>query len=103
MKIKTQWKRPAMVMASLLVAGALSVSLVKPSYAQELLGRVLQSINLGNIIVHEMDTAEMPDFPKELEGKLFDKDGNVITADSKKLMRSITLPESRSLILKGTS
>ncbi|AIQ45405.1 hypothetical protein R70723_05455 [Paenibacillus sp. FSL R7-0273] len=85
MKIKTQWKRPAMVMASLLVAGALSVSLVKPSYAQELLGRVLQSINLGNIIVHEMDTAEMPDFPKELEGKLFDKDGNVITADSKKV------------------
>lgn len=85
MKIKTQWKRPAMVMASLLVAGALSVSFVKPSYAQELLGRVLQSINLGNIIAHEMDTAQNPDFPKEWEGKLFDKDGNVITSDSKKV------------------
>lgn len=85
MKIKTGWKRPAMVMASLLVAGALSVSFVKPSYAQELLGRVLQSINLGNIIAHEMDTAQISDFPKEWEGKLFDKEGNVITSDSKKV------------------
>lgn len=85
MKIKTGWKRPAMVMASLLVAGALSVSFVKPSFAQELVGRVLQSINLGNIIAHEMDAAQIPDFPKEWEGKLFDKDGNVITSDSEKV------------------
>ncbi|MNB77450.1 hypothetical protein D3C75_241350 [compost metagenome] len=85
MKNKTGWKRPAMVMASLLVAGALSISFVKPSYAQELLGRVLQSINLGNIIAHEMDTTQIPDFPKEWEGKLFDKDGNVITSDSLKV------------------
>lgn len=85
MKIKTQWKRPAMVMASLLVAGALSISFVKPSFAQELMGRVLQSINLGNIIAHEMDAAQLPDFPKEWEGKLFDKDGNVITSDSQKV------------------
>ena len=85
MKIQTGWKRPAMIVASLLVAGALSVSFVKPSYAQDLLGRVLQSINLGNIIAHEMDAAQIPDFPKEWEGKLFDKNGNVITSDSKKV------------------
>ncbi|WP_054939177.1 DUF4367 domain-containing protein [Paenibacillus ihuae] len=85
MKIKSSLRRPAMIMASILIAGGLSISFVKPSFAEELFGRVLQKINLGNIIASEMDPNVAPPFPEEWKGKLFDKDGNVITSFTKKL------------------
>lgn len=85
MKIKSRLRRPAMIMASILIAGGLSISFVKPSFAEELFGRVLQKINLVNIIASEMDPDVAPPFPEEWKGKLFDKDGNVITSFTKKL------------------
>ncbi|WP_310831731.1 DUF4367 domain-containing protein [Paenibacillus pedocola] len=85
MKMKSSLRRPAMILASILIAGGLSISFVKPSFAEELFGRVLQKINLGNIIASEMDPNVAPPFPEEWKGKLFDKEGNVITSFTKKL------------------
>ncbi|MFC3749050.1 DUF4367 domain-containing protein [Paenibacillus sp. GCM10012306] len=85
MKVKNSIRRPAIIMASILVAGALSVSFVKPSFAQELLDRVLQKINLGNIVASQYDPAQEPPFPEKLKGKLFDKDGNKIESYTEKL------------------
>jgi hypothetical protein len=85
MRIKSSIKRPAMILASILIAGGLSVSFVKPSFAEELFGRVLQKINLGNIIASQMDPDVAPPFPEEWKGKLFDKDGNVVTSTTEKL------------------
>ncbi|MFE4710900.1 DUF4367 domain-containing protein [Paenibacillus sp. NPDC056722] len=85
MKVKNSIRRPAIIMASLLVAGALSVSFVKPSFAQEMLGRVLQKINLGNIIASQYDPDQEPPFPEKWKGKLFDKDGNKIESYTEKL------------------
>lgn len=85
MRIKSSIKRPAMILASILIAGGLSISFVKPSFAEELFGRVLQKINLGNIIASQMDPDVAPPFPEEWKGKLFDKDGNVVTSTTEKL------------------
>ncbi|MHA6531236.1 DUF4367 domain-containing protein [Paenibacillus sp. BAC0078] len=85
MKIRHSVKRPAMILASILVAGVVSVTFVKPSFAQEMLGRVLQTINLGNIIVSEYEPEQATKFPEALKGKLYDKDGNVITSYTEKL------------------
>ncbi|CAH1216472.1 hypothetical protein PAECIP111892_04325 [Paenibacillus auburnensis] len=85
MKIKSSFRRPVMIMASILIAGGLSISFVKPSFAEELFGRVLQKINLGNIIASAKDPNVAPPFPEEWKGKLFDKDGTVITSFTKKL------------------
>ncbi|MFF2908661.1 DUF4367 domain-containing protein [Paenibacillus sp. NPDC057934] len=85
MKVKNSIRRPAIIMASILVAGVLSVSFVKPSFAQEMLGRVLQKINLGNIIASQYDPEQEPPFPEKWKGKLFDKDGNKIESYTEKL------------------
>lgn len=85
MKIRHSIKRPAMILASILVAGVVSVTFVKPSFAQEMLDRVLQKINLGNIIVSEYDPNQATEFPEALKGKLYDKDGNKITSYTEKL------------------
>lgn len=79
MNIKHSFKRPAMIMASLLVAGVLSVTFVSPSFAQEVLNKVLQTINLGHIVAHEFNPhLQPPEFPEVLKGKIFDKNGNPV-------------------------
>ncbi|OBZ09091.1 hypothetical protein A8L34_23395 [Bacillus sp. FJAT-27264] len=85
MKVKNNIRRPAIIMASILIAGVLSVSFVKPSFAQEMLDRVLQKINLGNIIASQYDPDQAPPFPEAWKGKLFDKDGNKIESYTEKL------------------
>lgn len=80
MNIKQRFRRPAMIIASLLVAGIVSVSFVRPSFAQELLERALETVNLGHITVSTMDPNYKPEFPEVWKGKIFDKDGNPITS-----------------------
>lgn len=74
---RRRFKRPAMLLASLLFAGIVSVGFVKPSFAQEVLVKMLQKIDLGHIIASEMGS-HVPEFPEELRGKIFDQDGNPV-------------------------
>ncbi|UQZ35165.1 hypothetical protein C2I18_17520 [Paenibacillus sp. PK3_47] len=75
MQLTRRLKRPAMILASLLIAGIVSAGFVKPSFAQEM----LQKINLGHIIASVMDyTRNAPEFPEELRGKIFDRYGNPV-------------------------
>lgn len=78
MKNKQRIGRPVMIAASLLVAAVVSVSFVRPSFAQEMLERVLKSVNLGHIEVAQMDGSAM--FPEALKGQIFDQDGNPVTS-----------------------
>lgn len=79
------FKRPAAIVASLVVAFAISGAAVRPAFAQEVLSRVLQSINLGHIIVSEMDTNLIPEMPEEMRGKIYDKDGHPIESFDQKI------------------
>ncbi|KWX79739.1 DUF4367 domain-containing protein [Paenibacillus jilunlii] len=85
MKMNAKLRRPVIILVSLLVAGVLSISIVKPSFAQELLDRALNKINLGNIIASQMDPDQAPPFPEAWKGKLYDKNGNKIEDYTKKL------------------
>lgn len=80
MNIKQRFRRPAMIVASLLVAGIVSVSFVRPSFAEEMLERVLMSVNLGHIEVSQMDASVPPVFPDAWKGKIFDQDGNPVNS-----------------------
>lgn len=81
------FKRPAMIAASLLVACAVSASVVNPTFAQEILGRVLQTINLGHIIANEMDPDQIPEIPEEMKGKIYDKDGRPVVSFDQEIER----------------
>ncbi|MFC6652998.1 DUF4367 domain-containing protein [Paenibacillus rhizoplanae] len=80
MKNNQRIRRPVMIAASLLVAAVVSVSFVRPSFAQEMLERVLKSVNLGHIEVAQMDGSATPVFPEALKGQIFDQDGNPVTS-----------------------
>ena len=80
MKHKQRIRRPVMIAASLLVAVAVSVSFVRPSFAQEILERVLNSVHLGHIEVAQMDGSRPKEFPEAWKGKIFDQDGNPVTS-----------------------
>ncbi|WP_339317170.1 DUF4367 domain-containing protein [Paenibacillus sp. FSL R10-2734] len=76
---KHRVRRPAVILATLLAACILSVTFVQPSFAQELLSKVLQTINLGHIVAHEVEySVENNVIPDELKGKIFDSNGNAI-------------------------
>lgn len=74
-----------MIVASLLVAVIVGISFVRPSFAQEMLARVLQTVNLGHIIAHEVDPNYQPEFPEAWKGRLFDKDGHPVDSFDQKL------------------
>lgn len=77
LRTKHRLRRPAVILATLLVVGTLSVTFVQPSFAQELLSKVLQTINLGHIVAHEVEySADYNVIPEELKGKIFDRNGN---------------------------
>lgn len=80
MKNKQRIRRPVMIAASLLVAAVVSVSFVRPSFAQEMLERVLNSVHLGHIEVAQMDGSHPTEFPEAWKGKIFDKQGNPVTS-----------------------
>lgn len=80
MSIKQRFRRPAMIVASLLVAGIVSVSFVRPSFAQELLVRALKTVNMGHITASTMNPDYKPEFPEAWKGKIFDQDGHPVTS-----------------------
>ncbi|WP_340021687.1 DUF4367 domain-containing protein [Paenibacillus sp. FSL K6-1096] len=80
MKNKQRIRRPVMIAASLLVAAVVSVSFVRPSFAQDMLERVLKSVNLGHIEVAQMDGSHPKEFPEAWKGQIFDQDGNPVTS-----------------------
>lgn len=80
MKNNQRIRRPVMIAASLLVAAVVSVSFVRPSFAEEILERVLKSVHLDNIEVAQMDGSHPKEFPAAWKGKIFDQDGNPVTS-----------------------
>lgn len=84
LRTKHRLRRPAVILATLLVACVLSVTFVQPSFAQEMLHKVLKTINLGHIVAHEVEySAENNVIPEELRGKIFDSNGNaLVTLDA---------------------
>lgn len=80
MKNKQRIRRPVMIAASVLLAAVVSVSFVRPSFAQEMLERVLKSVNLGHVEVVQMDGSRPKEFPEALKGQIFDQDGNPVTS-----------------------
>ncbi|MEK4036816.1 MULTISPECIES: DUF4367 domain-containing protein [Paenibacillus] len=81
---KHRLRRPAVMLATLLVVSVLSVTFVQPSFAQELLMKVLQTINLGHIVAHEVEfSADSNVIPDDFKGKIFDSKGNaLVTLDA---------------------
>jgi hypothetical protein len=79
MRTNYNLKRPAVIVATLLVVGTLSITFVQPSFAQELLSKILHTINLGHILAHEVEYSENYNvIPDELKGKIFDRNGNAL-------------------------
>lgn len=84
LRTKQRLRRPAVMVATLLTVCVLSVTFVQPSFAQGLLFKVLQTINLGHIVAHEVEYTGDPNvIPEELKGKIYDRDGNaLVTLDA---------------------
>ncbi|OMC79506.1 hypothetical protein BK125_04260 [Paenibacillus odorifer] len=84
LRTKHRFRRPAVMLATLLVVSVLSVTFVQPSFAQELLMKVLQTINLGHIVAHEVEfSADSNVIPDDFKGKIFDSKGNaLVTLDA---------------------
>lgn len=80
MKNRQRIRRPVMIAASVLLAAVVSVSFVRPSFAQEMLERVLKSVNLGHVEVVQMDGSHPKELPDALKGQIFDQDGNPVTS-----------------------
>lgn len=79
LRTKRRLRRPAVILTTLLAVCILSVTFVQPSFAQELLSKVLQTINLGHIVAHEVEySASNIVIPEELKGKIFDQNGNAL-------------------------
>jgi hypothetical protein len=66
--------------ASLIGIGIISISLIQPAHARNLADKVIKTISLGHvsIIQTESPKIEKLSVPKELKGKIFDKDGKPI-------------------------
>lgn len=56
MKTKNKFKTPAIVLSAALFMGLLSITIAAPSFAQNIVDKVLASFNLGHIQVMEMET-----------------------------------------------
>ncbi|MEK4877618.1 MULTISPECIES: DUF4367 domain-containing protein [Paenibacillus] len=79
LRTKHRLRRLAIMLATLLVVSVLSVTFVQPSFAQELLMKVLQTINLGHIVAHEVEfSADSHVIPDDFKGKIFDSKGNAL-------------------------
>lgn len=57
MKNKNRFKTPAIVLSAALFMGLLSISIAAPSFAQNIVNKVLASFNLGHIEVIQMETS----------------------------------------------
>jgi hypothetical protein len=56
MKNKNRFKTPAIVLSAALFMGLLSITIAAPSFAQNIVDKVLASFNLGHIQVSQMET-----------------------------------------------
>jgi hypothetical protein len=56
MKNKNRFKTPAIVLSVALFMGLLSITIAEPSFAQNIVNKVLASFNLGHIQVIQMET-----------------------------------------------
>lgn len=79
LRTKHRLRRPAVIVATLLTVCVLSVTFVQPSFAQGLLFKVLQTINLGHIVAYEEEYIGNSNvIPEEMKGKIYDRDGNAL-------------------------
>jgi hypothetical protein len=56
MKTKNRFKTPTIVLSAALFMGLLSITIAAPSFAQNIVDKVLASFNLGHIQVSQMET-----------------------------------------------
>ena len=70
--------------ASIVAVVVLSIATIQTTFAQEIIGKIVNKISIGHIVAiqskeeHNMSEA----IPKNLEGKLYNKDGRVIKVAS---------------------
>ncbi|MCM3698926.1 DUF4367 domain-containing protein [Paenibacillus macerans] len=60
MKNKRGFKRPAIALSATLAAGVLSIAIAQPSFAQDIVDKVLASFNLGHIEVVQTEPQAQP-------------------------------------------
>ncbi|WP_026476829.1 DUF4367 domain-containing protein [Alkaliphilus transvaalensis] len=69
--------RGLVIAASFLLICSISFTLIEPSFAFNLMEKVIATINLGNIKVVQFEAPkEFPPIPEALKGKIFDQEGN---------------------------
>ncbi|MEK4511461.1 DUF4367 domain-containing protein [Paenibacillus sp. FSL K6-2524] len=79
MRKSSKMKRPIIAAATLAVVSIMSIGIMKPAFAQEVLDKIVQTISLGHITVEQYEYPTGPiSIPSELEGKVFDRNGNPI-------------------------
>lgn len=73
-------KKPIMKVASFALVCILGFSMIKTSFAQNLVDKIVRTITLGHITVIEEEHDERESFPipEQFKGKIFDKEGNPI-------------------------
>lgn len=93
-------RRPAVMLATLLTVCVLSVTFVQPSFAQEMLEKVLQTINSGHIVAHEVEYTGDPNvIPEELKDKIYDRNGNaLVTLDAAQKVDDIYTADGEKIV-----
>jgi hypothetical protein len=89
MKRLKKIKYPITKVASFLLIGILSISMIKTSFAQEVIDKIVKIISLKNIeaVQYEPQKRTYP-IPENLKGKIFDKDGNMLEVFSEEFIGS---------------
>ncbi len=100
LRTKHRLRRPAVMVATLLTVCVLSVTFVQPSFAQQMLEKVLQTINLGHIVAHEVEYTGDPNvIPEELKGKIYDRNGNaLVTLDATQKVDDIYTADGEKIV-----
>lgn len=83
-KRSNKFKKFTITAASLGILFIGSITLVKPSFADQIIDRIIQTFSSGQIQGIQSESPEMIAVPAELKGKLYDKDGNIIEVLSNK-------------------
>lgn len=81
MKKSNKIKPSIIKVASIALICILGISTMRTSFAQEMIDKIVNFISIGHVTVYEdpiYNKGESISVPEELEGKIFDKDGNPI-------------------------
>lgn len=86
---KLNIRKRSVVAASLLVVGIMSVFLIQPSFAHNLVGKIINTLSLGHVRIIQTEPSHQENggkisVPDDLKGKIFDKEGNPIEVYSDK-------------------